>query len=128
VRRTSPPSLLWNDALAPLAVTTRPVEPATVVITVRGEIDMSNRADFQDRLMAQVRRDGPHLVVDLTAVDYLGAAALTVLLTVQDSVRASGGRGMTIVASTPAAILPLTMAGLIGFFEVHPDLAHVCSG
>lgn len=136
MRRMSPPSPRGNrqdsgqghDAAAPLAVTTRSVEPTAVVITVHGEIDMSNRTVFQDRLMAQIRQDGPHVIVDLTAVDHLGAAALTVLLTVQDRVRASGGRGMSIIACTPAVLLPLTAAGLIDFFDVHPELARVCAG
>src|SRR6201999_817039 len=106
VRRRMPPDFQAGDlkdrgfdAAAPLTMTTRPVD-SNVIITVRGEIDMSNRALFQDRLVGEIRRNGPRLSVDLTSVNYMGAAALTVLLAVEAGVRASGGHGMSIVACT----------------------------
>ena len=113
---------------APLAVTMRLVEPGTAVITVCGQIDMSNGALFEHQLVAEIRPGGPRLVVDLTAVEFMGAAALTALLTVDACARASGDRGISIVARTHAVVSPLTAAGLHQFFDMHPDLAHACAG
>jgi anti-sigma B factor antagonist len=114
------------DAVAPPIVTLRPAKSATVV-AVRGKIDMPDLPPFQDRLAAQTLRSGPRLIVDLTAVNYLGAAALTALLAVEASGRAAGGHGMSIVASTHALIVPLPVIGLDDFFDVHPDPAHTCA-
>ncbi|MFI7211430.1 STAS domain-containing protein [Micromonospora maritima] len=49
------------------------------VLTVVGEIDMSNAASFADALDDAVRPDGEPLVVDLTRVEYLDSAGLAAL-------------------------------------------------
>jgi anti-anti-sigma factor len=62
----------------PLELSTRHDDGATVLAAV-GEIDMSNAARFRDAL-GQVDADGGDCLVDLTGVDYLDSAGLTVLL------------------------------------------------
>ncbi len=50
----------------------------TPVVTAVGEIDLSNAHSFRDAL-GRAAPDGGQLVVDLTAVQYLDSAGLTVL-------------------------------------------------
>ncbi len=50
------------------------------VVTAVGEIDMSNAGAFRDALTRAPAADG-RLVVDLTGVEYLDSAGLTVLFT-----------------------------------------------
>jgi len=52
----------------------------TPVVTAVGEIDMSNADTFRDALTRASAADG-RLVVDLTRVEYLDSAGLTVLFT-----------------------------------------------
>lgn len=61
---------------APLTLSTSQRQDGTAVLTAAGEIDMSNAGQLRDAL-AQAGA-GP-LIVDLTAVDYLDSAGLTVL-------------------------------------------------
>ncbi|WP_432927483.1 STAS domain-containing protein [Microbispora sp. CA-135349] len=51
----------------------------TPVLTVSGEIDMSNAGDLDAALNSAAGDDGPALLVDLSAVEYLDSAGLTVL-------------------------------------------------
>ena len=62
-----------------LELSTRPDGNGATVLTVAGEIDMSNAADFRDAL-SQAGAGGAEFIVDLTGVDYLDSAGLTALL------------------------------------------------
>ncbi|MEV0001894.1 STAS domain-containing protein [Micromonospora sp. NPDC050980] len=62
-----------------LTLTTSGDPDGSRVLTVVGEIDMSNAATFGAALDEAVRPDGEPLVVDLTKVEYLDSAGLAVL-------------------------------------------------
>lgn len=49
------------------------------VLAVTGEIDMSNAGTLEAALNRAVGAAGPSLIVDLSAVDYIDSAGLTVL-------------------------------------------------
>ncbi|MGW5263237.1 STAS domain-containing protein [Microbispora sp. NPDC004025] len=51
----------------------------TPVLTVSGEIDMSNAGELEAALTDAAGGDGHALLVDLSAVEYLDSAGLTVL-------------------------------------------------
>jgi anti-sigma B factor antagonist len=114
-----------------LTVTTRPAPPNAVVIAVRGEVDLVSSPLLRDFLLGHMRHVTPQLVIDLTEVDFLGAAGLTVLVDVRETAVALGIR-MFVVAHTRAVLLPLAITGLDGVFDIYPDLAHallrLCSG
>jgi anti-sigma B factor antagonist len=105
-----------------LTVTARPVSPNAVVIAVRGEVDLFTSPLLRDRLLGHLRHAAPQLVIDLTEVDFLGAAGLTVLVSVRESAVAMGIR-MCVVAHTHRVLLPLAIVGLDGVFDIYPDLA-----
>ena len=63
----------------PLKLSTRQDGNGNTVLTVTGEIDMSNAACFRDAL-SQAGTSGAGFTVDLTGADYLDSAGLTALL------------------------------------------------
>ncbi|KWV32084.1 STAS domain-containing protein [Micromonospora rifamycinica] len=72
------------------------------VLTVVGEIDMSN-ADLFRTAIADAVVDGHRLTVDLTAVEYLDSAALAALFAHVDQLR---------VVANPLLDSVLTISGL----------------
>jgi anti-sigma B factor antagonist len=68
----------------PLELSTRPGADGIPVVTVAGEIDMSNADRFRDALglaatAVAAGADGGSFVVDLTGVEYLDSAGVHVL-------------------------------------------------
>jgi anti-sigma B factor antagonist len=63
----------------PLDISARRDAGGVTVLTVAGEIDMSNAARFREAL-SQAGADGAGFTVDITGVDYLDSAGLTALL------------------------------------------------
>ena len=64
----------------PLELSTRPGADGIPVVTVAGEIDMSNADRFRDALgLAAANADGGPFVVDLTGVEYLDSAGVHAL-------------------------------------------------
>ena len=61
-----------------LSLSTGPGPDGGPVLTVAGEIDMSNAGSFATALAEAVAGHGP-LLVDLTAVEYLDSAGLAAL-------------------------------------------------
>ena len=62
----------------PLELSTRPGTDGIPVVTVAGEIDMSNADRFRDAL-GLAAADGGSFVVDLTGVEYLDSAGVHAL-------------------------------------------------
>lgn len=104
-----------------LAITTHPVPPAAIVAMVRGEVDLFTSAQLADCLLPLVRDTVPHVIVDLTRVDFFGAAGLTVLVETREAA-AVAGTTLCLVASTRPVLLPLTITDLDSLFDISPDL------
>lgn len=74
----------------PLSVGTRVRDDGAAVLTVTGEIDLSNIDMFQTAIadaMTPASHDGGVLTVDLTGVEYLDSAAIDVLFGYADRIR-----------------------------------------
>lgn len=106
-----------------LTVTARSIVSGAVVLAVRGEVDLITGPPLKTRLLAHVRQTGPPLVIDLTDVSLLGAAGLTVLVTVREAAMAAGV-ALCLVGRTRPVLLPLHVTGLDGVFDICPDIAH----
>lgn len=106
-----------------LTVTECPAPPGAFVVAVHGEVDRSTSPLLCDRLLQHLRPARPRLVVDLTDVSFLGAAGLTVLVTVREAAETAGVR-MSLVAGTRVVLRPLAITGLDELFDVCPDIAH----
>ena len=77
----------------PLELSTRPGADGIPVVTVAGEIDMSNADRFRDALglAAAAAADGGSFVVDLTGVEYLDSAGVHVLFAQAARIRLIAG-------------------------------------
>ena len=105
-----------------LTITTQPIPPHATVIIVRGEVDLYTGPLLQDALLAHLRHTSLPLVIDLTHVEFLGAAGLTVLVIARETAVAAGV-GLCLVAHSRPVLLPLTITGLDRVFAIHPHLA-----
>ncbi len=104
-----------------LTVAARPVPPDAIVLAVRGEVDISTTSLLQNALLAHLRDAVPQVVVDLTAVDFLGAAGLAVLVNVREAA-VTAGSSLCLIARTRVVLRPLTITGLDGVFDIYPEL------
>ncbi|MFD2419733.1 STAS domain-containing protein [Amycolatopsis pigmentata] len=95
---------------ASLTLTSSRKPDGTVVLTAEGEIDMTNSADFATAIEEALPDATGSLVVDLTEVDYLDSAGLTVLLNTADRVE---------IIATPLLAPVLTICGLTELTKVH---------
>lgn len=126
IDRPQPAVVLVPDLLPcaePLTVTADRVFPGVVLIRVRGEVDLVTSPLLLDALLAHLHGPGSQLIIDLTAVDFFGAAGLAVLDTVRQTTLAAG-TGLRLVAHTRPVLLPLTITGMHTLFDIYPDLAH----
>jgi anti-sigma B factor antagonist len=101
----------------PLELSTRPGADGIPVVTVAGEIDMSNADRFRDALgLAAAAADagGGSFVVDLTGVEYLDSAGVHVLFAHASRIRLIAG---------PLLEPVLTISGLSGITATGDDSA-----
>ena len=93
----------------PLTLSTHQRPDGIPVVTAVGEIDMSNAGTFRDALTRASAGDG-RLVVDLTGVEYLDSAGLTVLFTHAAHIE---------LIATPLLAPVLTISGLADIMTMH---------
>jgi anti-anti-sigma factor len=88
-------------------------------VVLRGELDLAG-APHLEQVLDQLCRDGvPEIVLDLSGLDYLGAAGLGVFLDADDSLRAAGGR---LILHRPGRLARriLTITGLDTVLTIRP--------
>ncbi len=97
------------------------------VVSVRGEVDMVTtprlQACLQDRLASSPQR----LVVDLSAVSFLGSSGLAVLVECLEDARGRGTE-LRLVVSSREVIRPLEATGLTELFQTHQDVESALAG
>ena len=89
----------------PLELSTPAGADGIPVVTVAGEIDMSNADRFRDALALAAAADGGAFVVDLTGVEYLDSAGVHALFAHASRIRLIAG---------PLLEPVLTISGLAG--------------
>jgi anti-anti-sigma factor len=88
-------------------------------LQLRGELDL-NTAPRLEQLLDRLRRDGHRqLTLDLSALEFLSAAGLTVFLRVDQALRAVGGR---LMLSQPTRMVRrlLAITGLDATLNIQP--------
>lgn len=90
----------------PLTLTPGRRPDGTALLTVVGEVDMSNA----DALAAALDSTAGHLILDLTAVDYLDSSGLSVLFSHADRVE---------LIVNPLLAPVLTISGLADLTTIH---------
>ncbi|MEU3647261.1 STAS domain-containing protein [Lentzea sp. NPDC034063] len=111
-----------SPGTARFTVTEQLVRRGSVVIAVLGEVDSRSGPVLHTRLQEHVRRAGPDLIADLTAVSFLGIAGLATLMAVWETT-VTAEVEFIVVARTRAVLRPLRLTGLDRKFDVVHDLA-----
>lgn len=95
---------------------------STAVVTVAGEIDLTNAEGLSDALLSALNAGALGLVVDMTAVTFLDSAGVSAL--VRASRRAVASEATFRLAVTSQSVLRvLNLIGIDRLIEVHPSVA-----
>ncbi|HET9139174.1 STAS domain-containing protein [Actinophytocola sp.] len=103
----------------PLAVAVSHQHPLAVVVEVAGELDAFTAPQLLDTLQDVLREQAPVLVVDLSAVQFMSSAGISVLLETHQ--RAGPHTALRIVASSPPTLRPLQVTGLDTTLDLYPS-------
>ncbi|MCV7261404.1 STAS domain-containing protein [Mycobacterium shimoidei] len=91
-----------------------------VVLSVSGNVDMLSAPWLTEAIDAALAKRPAGLVVDLSRVDFLGSAGISVLMTTHGNMGDSGR--FAVVADGPATHRPLTLLGLNEIMSLHRTL------
>lgn len=92
----------------------------TVVISVRGVLDMLTSPQLQAGIAASLPSHPSAIIVDLTHVDFLASAGMGVLVGARE--QAGDTIKFGVVADGPATSRPLRLVGLADMIGLHPTL------
>jgi anti-anti-sigma factor len=91
-----------------------------VVLTVSGEVDMLSAPQLAEAIRTALAAGPPALVIDLTKVDFLASAGMTVLVTAQAEV--TPPTRFAVVANGPATSRPIKLMGLDNVLALYSTL------
>jgi anti-anti-sigma factor len=102
------------------------VRDGHVVVTLRGELDVTGAADAEAEITALVapRRC---LIIDMSALDFIDCSSLGALLRVQGLARRGGG-DVALAAPRPQLLRLLALTGLDEVFRVQANVAAALAG
>lgn len=114
-----------------------PVDPTTfsvgkqqvgqaVVLTVSGEVDMLSSPQLADAIQTALATKPAALIVDLTKVDFLASAGMTVLVTAQAEVEPP--TRFAVVAHGSATSRPIKLMGIDSVLALYSTLEDALSG
>jgi anti-anti-sigma factor len=106
-----------------LDITEREVQ-GSVVITVCGDLDMLTAPALAGAIEAAARHAPPAIVVDLSGVDFLASAGMSVLVSAHENLTPAVGFG--VVASGPATSRPLEVLGIDALIALYRTLDEAC--
>jgi anti-sigma B factor antagonist len=92
----------------------------TAVVSVSGDLDALTAPAFADAIQAAAGQEPEALIADLSNVAFLASAAMSVLVTAQEDLRASMRFG--VVADGPATSRPLSLLGIDALVPVYRTL------
>lgn len=91
-----------------------------VVLTVSGEVDMLSAPQLAEAIRTALAATPPALVIDLTKVDFLASAGMTVLVAAQAEV--TPPTRFAVVANGPATSRPIKLMGLDNVLALYSTL------
>jgi anti-anti-sigma factor len=91
-----------------------------VVVSVSGSVDMLSAPWLTDAINAALAKCPTGLIVDLSAVEFLGSAGISVLVAAQGNIGDSDR--FAVVADGPATHRPLMLLGLNEIMSLHRTL------
>ncbi len=108
-----------------------PVDEATHVIDLAGEVDLYTAPEFKERMINLIEEGKTRLVVDLSKATFIDSTTLGVLVGGVKRLRPAGG-AMALVCTDPSITKIFTITGLDRVFPIHESrdgaLEQVASG
>jgi anti-anti-sigma factor len=98
----------------PIAVVER--QAHRTVVSLYGEHDIATLAELSEAMARGIALDDSDIVVDLSAVEFMGAATATVIVQARDFLRAHA-RGLTVRSPSKCAQRLLDVCELTGLIE-----------
>jgi anti-sigma B factor antagonist len=83
-----------------LQMTEEPFEPAGVIITVSGELDIATAPSLRDQLTAAIEAGRHRLVIDLSAITFLDSVALAAIVHAKQRLPEEGKMALAIDPSS----------------------------
>ncbi len=108
-----------NSLTKDFGVTERWVE-RVVVVAAWGDLDVATAPELADAIEAAARNEPTALVVDLSRVDFLASAGMTVLIAAHRDIAPSAR--FRVVADGPSTSRPLKMIGIDTIVDVFRTL------
>jgi anti-sigma B factor antagonist len=96
------------------------------VLSISGEIDLVTAPALEEAIGAVVADNPTALIVDLSAVDFLGSVGLKILAATYEKLGSSTEFG--VVARGPATRRPIHLTGLDKTFPLYPTLDDALTG
>ncbi|NKQ53916.1 STAS domain-containing protein [Amycolatopsis sp. K13G38] len=93
-------------------------KPDVAILEVTGDLDIRTAPQLEAALSKLCAEDPRTVVVDLTAVGFLGSAGLAALIAVRQ--RTSSPKALRIVAATEETDRMFRLTGLDGLLAVYP--------
>jgi anti-sigma B factor antagonist len=122
-----PPGTKESPLSAPDSITTLVADHDGVsVVSVSGEIDLVTAPALEQAIGAVVAEGPTALVIDLSAVDFLGSVGLKILAATYEKLGKSAEYG--VVARGPATRRPIHLTGLDKTFPLYPTLEEALTG
>ena len=116
-----------EDAGHTLAVTVWTGQHRQVIVTLRGELDITSAPALREQLRSLLRPGASELVVDLSAVRDADASGLAVLVGSQRRAVLLGG-GLRLAAPQPAVVRILAATGLSRHLDLYPTVMAAIAG
>ncbi|OBG78712.1 anti-anti-sigma factor [Mycobacterium sp. E2462] len=97
-----------------------------VVLTVSGEVDMLSSPHLADAIQTALANKPAALIVDLSKVDFLASAGMTVLVTAQ--AEAEPPTRFAVVANGAATSRPIKLMGIDSVLSLYSTLDDALTG
>lgn len=108
-----------NGTGTALAVSVDDAADGVTVVRASGEVDQLTAPGLSEAIARALDSPGSAVLVDLTAVGFLGSAGLAVL--VEAATRAEkDARQLRVIADSPPVLRPLALTGLETVLSIHP--------
>jgi anti-sigma B factor antagonist len=112
-----------GDADDQITLSFRRPAPSQIVIDVGGEVDMLTSPQLRAAVLEQFEpsTEIELVVLGMDDVTFLGTSGLAVLIEVREAAHAAGVE-LRLACTARRVLRPLTIAGLIPLFDIHPTL------
>ncbi|WP_455355729.1 STAS domain-containing protein [Streptomyces sp. SYSU K217416] len=104
-----------------LNIEVRIPDDGTAVLTVGGELDLDTATLLHTHLANQIHHGRHHLVLDLSALDFMDSSGLNVVIKAARETRQNDGN-LHIAAPTPAVHRLLEITGMSAATPIHASV------